>query len=65
MISWNKNLIRLLMAEEGYKLDNVEALPVEQRRKTDVFCTIFNTVFVVLLFVIFLFTFNVGTRHLK
>lgn len=53
------------MAEEGYKLDNVEALPVEQRRKTDVFCTIFNTVFVVLLFVIFLFTFNVGTRHLK
>lgn len=51
------------MAEEGYKLDNLEALPVNERRRTDVFCTVFNTIFVVLLFVIFLFTFNAGTRQ--
>jgi hypothetical protein len=51
------------MAEEGYKLDNIEALPVNERKKTDVFCTIINTVPVVLLFIIFIFTFNAGTRH--
>jgi hypothetical protein len=40
------------------KLNETDNLPVKNRRKTDVFCTILNTTFVVLLLLIFIFTFN-------
>lgn len=47
-----------LETDGDYKLNETDNLPVKNRRKTDVFCTIVNTTFVVLLLLIFIFTFN-------
>lgn len=74
MIFYDSNKIYIniisfdLMQEQEAKyipqnqIDSIDPLPVDKRSKTDFCCTIANSIFVILLFIILLFTFKLCTH---
>lgn len=47
------------------KIDNMDELPVKTRKKTDFFCSIFISVYVILLALILVFVYNQGKKSIS